>query len=69
METDLYGNRPAATVYAEVEAGLGVSWSPDGTDSRLAFNSSEKRKVKIIDFATKNVTTLANGKLPDWRRH
>jgi hypothetical protein len=29
----------------------------------------KRREVKIIDFATGNVTTLGNGELPDWRRH
>ena len=53
--------------HAEVGAGQGESWSPDDTDSRLAFNSSGRRKVKIIDFTTGKVTTLGNGELPDWR--
>jgi hypothetical protein len=51
-----------------IASGLGASWSPDTSDTRLAFNTWNKRKVRIIDFATGSVTTLGNGELPDWRR-
>jgi len=54
--------------HTEEGSGFGASWSPDVTDSQLAFNTSGKRRIKIIDFATGNLTTLGNGESPEWRR-
>jgi hypothetical protein len=50
-----------------IGSGFGVSWSPDPADSRLAFNSSGKNKIKILNFGTGQVTTLGSGRQPDWR--
>jgi Tol biopolymer transport system component len=50
---------------------IGASWSPD--DNKIAFSKPRPKgrvtwQVNIYDFDTGEVTVLANGRHPDWKR-
>jgi dipeptidyl aminopeptidase/acylaminoacyl peptidase len=51
-----------------IASGFGASWSSDAADSRLAFNTTKRSKVSVIDFVTGNTTSLGSGEQPAWRR-
>jgi hypothetical protein len=58
---------PGATP-VRVASGFGASWSPGATDGRLAFNTTRRSKVSVIDFLTGNTTSLGSGEQAAWRR-
>ena len=51
-----------------VASGFGASWAPGAADARLAFNTTKRSKVSIVDLASGGTTALGSGEQPAWRR-